>query len=244
VSLWRACRGGRKIEDARQYAEKQRVLVVEDDPRMLELVCKGLREAGHTPMPASDGDAGLELAINFDFDAIVLDIGLPGRDGYSVARAVRAAKQVPILMLTARDGEENVLRGFDQGADDYLTKPFSFRELLARLRALGRGTSRRGESALVLDATRLVAYCHGSPVQMTRSEFLLLSALNQQPGRAVSRQSLMEAVWGPGQMPSANALDVLMNALRAKLDSTRAAKAIFTVRGEGYRLQCEAVTGP
>jgi DNA-binding response OmpR family regulator len=211
---------------------------------MLELVCKGLREAGHTPMPASDGDAGLDLAMSFDFDSIILDIGLPGRDGYSVAQAIRATKRVPILFLTARDGEENILRGFDLGADAYLTKPFSFRELLARLHAVGRGSLRRSDSPLVLDANRLIAYIRNVPVQLTRSEFLLLSALHQNRGIAVSRCSLMEAVWGE-QTPSANTLDVLINALRAKLDATQTGGAhtagmIVTVRGAGYRLHSGA----
>jgi len=113
--------------DARpSFCPKQRVLVVEDDPRMLSLICQGLRDVGHTPMPASDGEAGLDLAMRLTFDSIILDVGLPARDGCSVARAIRSHAKVPILMLTARDGEEDIVRGFDHGADDYLTKPFSF----------------------------------------------------------------------------------------------------------------------
>jgi two-component system copper resistance phosphate regulon response regulator CusR len=204
---------------------------------MLELVCKGLREAGHTPMPASDGEAGLDLAMRFEFDSIILDIGLPGRDGYAVARAVRAVKRVPILMLTARDGEESVLRGFEDGADDYLTKPFSFRELLARIHALGRCSARQGDDLVVLDAARSTVYRDGLPVQLTRLEFLLFSALYSQRGATVPRHELMQAIWREGPVPSGNTLEVLVNSLRAKLDAEHATKLIVTVRGVGYRLQ-------
>jgi DNA-binding response OmpR family regulator len=206
---------------------------------MLELVCKGLREAGHTPMPASDGEAGLDLAMRLEFDSIILDIGLPGLDGYSVARTIRATKKVPILMLTARDGEENILRGFDDGADDYLTKPFSFRELLARVHALRRGSSQHHEQALLLDPSRLTAHRDNLAIQLTRSEFLLLSALHQHCGTPVSRRDLMEAVWGSKQTISANALDVLVNALRLKLDADHKTKMIVTLRGVGYVLQLD-----
>jgi DNA-binding response OmpR family regulator len=216
-------------------AIKQRVLVVEDDPRMLELVCKGLREVGHTPMPAPDGNAGLELAMNFDFHSVILDIGLPGRDGYSLAQALRKKKQIPILMLTARDSEEDVIRGFDFGADDYLTKPFSFRELLARLDILGRLYPRYDEPPLVLDYARRIVHRSGTPIQLTRSEFLLLAALHLQSGEVIERQALMRAVWG-AQAGLANSLDVLVNSLRSKLDAPYSLKTIMTVRGVGYKL--------
>jgi DNA-binding response OmpR family regulator len=214
---------------------KQRVLVVEDDLRMLELICKGLREVGHTPMPAPDGDAGLELAMGFDFDSVILDIGLPERDGYSIAHALRAKKQVPILMLTARDSEEDILRGFEFGADDYLTKPFSFREMLARLDILGRISSRYHDRKLTLDSTRLLVHRGGVPIQLTRSEFFLLKELHQKAGGIIERQALMEAVWGTHIGP-ANSLDVLVNSLRGKLDAHHSLKMIITVRGIGYRL--------
>ncbi len=206
---------------------------------MLELICKGLREVGHTPMPASDGDAGLELAMGFDFDSVILDIGLPGRDGYSVAHALRAKKQVPILMLTARDSEEDILRGFDFGADDYLTKPFSFREMLARLDILGRMSSRYHSRQLILDSTRLLVHRGGVPIQLTRSEFLLLKELHQKVGGIIERQALMESVWGTHIGP-ANSLDVLVNSLRGKLDAHHSLKMIVTVRGIGYRLNMDS----
>lgn len=214
------------------------MLVVEDDARLRELVCKGLREAGHTPMPASDGVSGLEQAINFDFDSIILDIGLPGCDGYSVADAIRAVKRVPILMLTARDSEEDILRGFHFGADDYLTKPFSFRELLARVNSLGRSAARQQpHAAFSLDGYHLTVRCGGVTVQLTRNEFLLLSTLQQHAGTNVSRQTLMDSIWREGQVVSANALDVLVNSVRIKLAPADLAKRVLTVRGLGYRLQ-------
>lgn len=217
-------------------APKQRVLVVEDDRRMLELVCNGLREAGHTPMAASDGEAALELAMKFSFDSIVLDIGLPVRDGYSVASCIRAAKSVPILMLTARDGEDDILRGFDHGADDYLTKPFSFRELLARLNVLSRSVDRYHDSELRLDASRLVVHRDQVAIQLTRNEYLLLKALHHHLGSPVDRHVLRKAVWGSLEEVSENALEVLVNGLRLKIDAPFPNRLLITVRGVGYRL--------
>jgi DNA-binding response OmpR family regulator len=218
---------------------KQRVLVVEDDARMLALVCQGLREVGHTPMPASDGEAGLELAMRLTFDSIVLDLGLPARDGCSVARAIKSHRPVPILMLTARDGEEDILRGFDHGADDYLTKPFSFRELLARLDGLGRAAARH-TARLRVDPARQLVYRNEVPIQLTRNEYLLLAALHRHSGSPVDRHTLMEAVWQDPRVISANALEVLVNALRAKFDAPFSTKLLVTVRGVGYRLQSSA----
>jgi two-component system OmpR family response regulator len=217
-------------------APKQRVLVVEDDRRMLELVCNGLREAGHTPMAASDGGAAIELAMKFSFDSIVLDIGLPVRDGYSVASCIRATKSVPILMLTARDGEDDILRGFDHGADDYLTKPFSFRELLARLNVLSRSVDRYRASELRLDPSHLVVHRDQVTIQLTRNEYLLLKALHHHLGSAVDRHTLRKAVWGSLEGVSGNALEVLVNGLRLKIDAPFRNKLLLTVRGVGYRL--------
>lgn len=224
---------------------KQRVLVVEDDPRMLTLVCQGLREVGHTPMPASDGEAGLELARKMHFDCIILDVGLPTLDGYFVARSIKSHRSVPILMLTARDGEEEILRGFDEGADDYLTKPFSFRELLARLDVLGRAaTLQAAQERLRIDPARLVVYREETPIQLTRSEYLLLAALYERSGSAVDRERLMESVWEDPQIVSANALEVLVNGLRTKLDGPFATKLLMTVRGVGYRLETPGSESP
>lgn len=223
-----------------EAATKQRVLVVEDDARMLSLLCRGLRDVGHTPMPASDGEGGLDLALRLDFDCVILDVGLPARDGCSVSRAIRAQKNVPILMLTARDGQEDVLRGFDCGADDYLTKPFSFRELLARLNGLQRTVPRRNTAALVLDPARLTMRASHATTQLTRNEFLLIAHLHQNAGVAVDRETLSEAVWGAKKEVSANLLDVLVNAVRSKLQPTGDTRLLQTVRGVGYRLQLDA----
>ncbi len=216
-----------------------RVLAIEDDERMRDLLCRGLREAGHAAMPAPDGRVGLDLALEFDFDAVVLDIGLPFRDGFALARSLRAqCRAAPILMLTARDAEEDVLRGFDAGADDYLTKPFSFRELLARLQSLARRAARRDAAAeLTLDGARLAAVRDGQSIPLSRAEYLLLACLMENMGAVTPRERLVEVVWGGERAVSPNALDVLVNALRGKLEAGGEARAIATVRGLGYRLQ-------
>ncbi len=225
-------------------AAELRILVVEDDARMLELLSQGLREAGHTVMPASDGQTGLELATRFVFDIIVLDIGLPARTGYDVAGSLRAASNaVAILMLTARDSEDDIIRGFDYGADDYLIKPFSFPELLARLNALARSmTTRTSKPSLTVDCARLTAIRDNVPVQLTRAEFLLLQALIEHAGKPVTRQKLIDGLWGREPVQSNN-LDVLVNSLRSKFDAPFPIRLIATVRGIGYCLQtgnCES----
>jgi DNA-binding response OmpR family regulator len=222
---------------------KLRILVVEDDIRMLDLLSQGLREAGHTVMPASDGQVGLELATSFSFDIIVLDIGLPLCSGYEIARALRGQDlankpATPILMLTARDAEDDIIRGFDLGADDYLIKPFSFPELLARLNALARAALARKNNNLVLDSARSIVMRDKAAVQLTRTEFLLLQLLAEHAGKPVTRQRLIQGVWGNEPVHS-NTLDVFINALRSKIDAPFASRFIVTVRGIGYRLQLE-----
>jgi DNA-binding response OmpR family regulator len=219
-----------------------RVLVVEDDERMLDLLCRGLRQIGYTVMPAPDGPIGLDLALKFEFDAVVLDIGLPGRDGYEVTHALREQKKaIPILMLTARDAEDDIIRGLDTGADDYLIKPFSFPELVARIHRLTTSVPRKGTGVpLVLDHARLAVIREHTVISLTRSEFLLLAALIDHAGAATTRQQLMEAIWGREQQVSPNTLDVLVNALRVKLDAPYTKKLIVTVRRIGYRLDWES----
>jgi DNA-binding response OmpR family regulator len=219
---------------------QQRILVVEDDPRMLELLCKGLREVGHTAVPASDGEAGFELAMNHDFDAIVLDLGLPLRDGLDIVLALRRHDRgTPVLVVTARDAEDDVIRGLESGADHYLVKPFSFPELLARLNGLARSPSRnRADAQLVLNPLRLTALRDGKVIPLTRSEYLLLATLRAYANQTVSRQLLSKAVWGNDTIES-NTLDVLVNSLRSKFDGPYANKRILTVRGVGYLLQSD-----
>jgi DNA-binding response OmpR family regulator len=217
-----------------------RILIVEDELRMLELLRKGLYEHGFTPMTAADGETGLGIAMAHELDAIVLDIGLPRMDGYGLMRALRAReRRTPVLVLTARDSEDEIIRGLDLGADDYLTKPFSFPELVARLQSItrhrhqdGDGTIEAGE--VVVDPTRHTVTRNRESIALTRLEFLLLLCLVRQAGQCVPRQALMESVWGKDHSVSASALDVLVNALRAKMDAPFQKKLIDTVRGAGY----------
>jgi DNA-binding response OmpR family regulator len=223
-----------------------RILIIEDELRMLELLSKGLYEAGYTVMTAVDGETGLAAALAHEFDAIVLDIGLPRRDGYSVAQAIRSTKPAtPILMLTARDTEDDIIRGLDTGADDYMTKPFSFAELVARLHSITRpryaDVSARmdGVAGLVVDHANQRVMRNDTCVHLTRTEFALLTGLLRNPGRCVSRQMLTTYIWGADPDVSPGALDVLVNGLRRKIDEPFQNKMIYTVRGQGYTLKAQ-----
>jgi len=227
-----------------------RILIIEDEVRMLTLLRQGLYESGFTVMTAADGETGLEIATAHELDAIVLDIGLPRRDGYEVAQALRERKSTtPILMLTARDTEDDIIRGLDLGADDYMTKPFSFPELVARLQAITRprreeasGILRAGD--LTVDPVRQYVRRGHANLDLTRTEFSLLVCLLRSAGRCVSRAMLMECVWGAKHQVRPGALDVLVNALRGKIDAPFEHKLIGTVRGAGYVLRPqEAVAG-
>ncbi len=227
-----------------------RILVIEDEQRMLELLRKGLYESGYTVMTAADGDAGLEIALAHEFDAIVLDIGLPRRDGYELARALREHKSTtPVLMLTARDAEDDIIRGLDLGADDYMTKPFSFLELVARLQSITRPHRREAAGRieagdLVVDPIRHSVTRSKDCIELTRTEFALLGRLVRSAGSCVSRQALSESIWGSDSEVGSGALDVLVSALRRKIDAPFKHKLIRTVRGAGYVLKCQtAVTG-
>jgi DNA-binding response OmpR family regulator len=227
-------RGQRKVS--------MRVLVIEDEPRMLELLRRGLQEHHFAVMTAMDGETGLELASSCEFDTIVLDIGLPRRDGYEVIGVLRQrCCTARVLMLTARDAEDDIIRGFDLGADDYLTKPFSFPELVARLQSIARrpfeDRNRRIETGdLVVDPLKRSVTRGDSNIDLTRSEFSLLLSLARSTDRCVSRQHLMEGVWGANREVGAGALDVLVNSLRGKIDAPHQPKLIHTVRGSGYLL--------
>jgi DNA-binding response OmpR family regulator len=217
-----------------------RILIVEDEPRMLELLRKGLYEHGFTVMTANDGETGLEIASVHEFDSIVLDIGLPRMDGYELLKALRSrARNTPVLMLTARDGEDDIIHGLDLGADDYLTKPFSFPELVARLQSITRphreeagGTIQA--ASVVLDSERHSVTRDGKSMDLTRQEFLLLTCLMRKAGQCVPRPTLMKFVWGEDHAVGGGALDVLVNSLRAKIDAPFGEKLIGTVRGSGY----------
>jgi DNA-binding response OmpR family regulator len=219
-----------------------RILVIEDEPRMLELLRRGLQEHDCAVMTAMDGETGLEIASGCEFEAIVLDVGLPRSDGYEVLRLLRQRScSSRVLMLTARDGEDDIIRGLDLGADDYLTKPFSFPELMARLQSITRrkgldGSGRIQAAGLMIDPLKRTVTRGKSNINLTRSEFTLLLSLAQNAGRCVSRQNLMEGVWGANPEVSGGALDVLVNSLRAKIDPSHQPKLIHTVRGSGYLL--------
>jgi two-component system copper resistance phosphate regulon response regulator CusR len=220
-----------------------RILVIEDDPRMLQLLRKGLWEHGHLVVTASNGLEGLQLGNEHEFDVILLDIGLPELDGYQVARGLRANRRLaPLLMLTARDMEDDLIRGFDLGADGYMTKPFSFPELLARIDSLVR----RGKvdrptelhfAGLMIDTVQRRVFHSGRYISLTRSEFLLLEQLMQHAGDALPRKILEDKIWGANTSVSRGVLDTLINSLRGKLDASSHRSFIKTIRGLGYCLQ-------
>jgi DNA-binding response OmpR family regulator len=222
------------------------VLVVEDERRMAELLRQGLEEEGHSVVLSGNGRDGLAIAESHPFDAIVLDVMLPGLDGFSVARKLREARnQTPILMLTARDATHDIVEGLNLGADDYLVKPFSFEVLLARLRAV----SRRGAIAqppvlqvadLVLNPSAREVSRAGRKIALTRTEFGLLELLMKRAGRVVTRENLIESVWGFDSEVRSNTLDAFIRLLRDKVDSENEARLIQTVRGVGYCLRAEA----
>ncbi len=220
-----------------------RFLVVEDEFKMARALKRGLEQEGHAVEVAGDGDTGLLLARSDGFDGVVLDVMLPGRDGFSVCRELRAAGVwTPVLMLTARDAVEDRIRGLDSGADDYLVKPFAFGELLARLRALvRRGPSER---LPVLEAAdvRLDPAAHtvaraDVAVELTSREFALLEFLMRHPGQAVSRTRILEQVWDVNYDGFSNVVDVYVGYLRKKLEEPFGKPLISTVRGVGYRLE-------
>jgi DNA-binding response OmpR family regulator len=221
---------------------RSRLLIVEDETSMAELLKQGLEDQHYHVTLARNGVQGLELAKKGSFAAIILDVTIPLLDGYSVASLLRSYGVVtPILMLTAMDSVENVISGLDAGAEDYMTKPFSFLELLARLRALVRRTAKltpeqRQVADLTLDtSTREVARA-GVNTPLTKTEYLLLQVLMQNPGHVVLRQEIIRAVWGTADAIESASLDVFVKALRSKVDRPPARKLIQTVRGFGYKI--------
>ncbi len=220
-----------------------RLLVVEDHPDMAELIAQRMREDGLAVDVAATGEDGVWMATEHDYDAAVVDVLLPGIDGIEACRRLRAAERwVPILLLTARDAVEDRVRGLDAGADDYLTKPFSFAELLARVRALvRRGPSDRPTvlraGDLALDPAAHTVVRATTPIELTPKEFALLEFLMRRAGQAVSRTALIEHVWDFAFDGDSNIVDVFVGTLRAKIDRPFGADSIETVRGVGYRLR-------
>ncbi|MCG3135459.1 MAG: Transcriptional activator protein CzcR [Planctomycetes bacterium] len=220
-----------------------KILLVEDDPKTSAYLHKGLAEQGFSVDAAADGDEGLHLAKTGEYDAIVLDIMLPRRDGISVLSELRrAGRQTPVIMLTARDQLHDKVRGLEAGADDYLVKPFSFTELLARVRALlRRGPARQPETLriadLELDLIRRHAVRGGKRLDLTPKEFGLLSLLARHAGDVVTRTVIAEEVWDMNFDGDSNVVDVHVRRLRVKLDEPFEKKLIHTVRGSGYVLE-------
>jgi DNA-binding response OmpR family regulator len=216
-----------------------RILIVEDEPRLAAFLEKGLRSAGHATTVAANGIAGSALARDEDFDLIILDLGLPGRDGIEVLRDVRGAGQrLPVIILTARDEAGDRVAGLEAGADDYLGKPFHFEELLARIRLRLRGSGGApGQDQTVsvggvsLDERTRWVTADGSSVALSAREFELLKTFLHHPGQVMSREQLLAHVWGYGYDPGSNVVDVYVGYLRKKLGSDR----FETVRGVGYR---------
>jgi DNA-binding response OmpR family regulator len=213
---------------------------------MVELLRQGLVEDGHAVTVASEGRAGLKLAESSSFDLILLDVTLPGMDGFAIARRLRSARnQTPILMLTARDSTGDIVEGLNLGADDYLTKPFSFEVLLARVRAVGRrGPIPQPVLFQVADLTMNQGtrdVLRGERrISLTRTEYAILELLLRSAPRVVSRDTLIESVWGAGSDIESNTLDAFVRLLRAKIEAPVEARLLQTIRGVGYCLRTEA----
>jgi two-component system OmpR family response regulator len=224
-----------------------RILIVEDDVKMAGLLRRGLFEEGFAADVADTGDVALRLASATVYDAIVLDVMLPGMDGFAVCRRLRdEGTLVPVLMLTALGATHDRVTGLDAGADDYLTKPFEFAELFARLRALARRPLLTAFAVLNvgdlhLDTTNHRVWRGGSEITLSAKEFALLKAFMQQPGQVLPRRALLEQCWGHGRNRS-NVVDTYVRYLRDKVDRPFGVKSLETVRGVGYRLRPDGGT--
>lgn len=222
-----------------------RLLVVEDEKRLAEYLTKGLTENGYVVDVARDGIEGRRLAEGGDYSVVLLDVMLPGIDGFGVLRAMRACSHTPVLMLTARDKVEDRVRGLQEGADDYLVKPFAFSELLARISALirrGSGVPQAHPTTLKLaelevDLLGRKAWRGGRRLDLTAKEFLLLTVLLRRRGQILSRTTLAEQVWDMNFDSDTNIVEVAVRRLRAKMDDPFPERLLHTVRGMGYVLE-------
>ena len=216
-----------------------RILIVEDEERIVSFLTKGLDANGHTSMAVGDGITAAAVAEDGDFDLMILDVGLPGKDGFAVLEEIRGrGVRMPVIVLTARDATSDTVTGFDAGADDYVTKPFRFEELLARVRARLRDQGTTEQTLLeagtvVLDLRRRTVSVDGRSVELSSREFALAETLFRHPGQVLSREQLLSMVWGYDFEPESNVVDVYIGYLRRKLGADR----IETVRGMGYRLR-------
>jgi DNA-binding response OmpR family regulator len=221
-----------------------RILVVEDEPALADALRRGLVEERYAVEVARDGDEALWAANGGGFDLIVLDLLLPGLPGLEVCRRLRrAGNRVPILVLTAMDSTEDVVAGLDAGANDYMTKPFAFRELLARIRAATRPRAAEGAvlrvGALSVDTAARAASVDGVPLPLTSKEFQLLETLAAHPGTATSRDRLASAIWAHDDAPDSNALEVYAANLRRKIGRGRGRPVLAAIRGFGYVLRAD-----
>ena len=220
-----------------------RILIVEDEKKMAGVLKRGLEAENHCVSVAFDGRSGLELASTTEFDVVVLDLMLPGIDGFEVARRLRRAEnQTPILMLTARDAVPDIVKGLDSGADDYLTKPFSFEVFLARVRSVARRGSTPRPAVLrvrdlVLDPASRQVLREEREIHLSPTEFRLLELLMRRAGRVVSRNAIVQSVWDFDHEVEENTLDAFIRLLRSKVDREHTHKLIQTVRGVGYTIR-------
>ncbi len=222
----------------------ERILLVEDDPRIGSLLKRGLETEGYAVKVAADGDEGLEEGRTGEFELLILDLMLPKKSGLEICRELRRSKlSVPVLMLTAMDALEDKIKGFGAGADDYLTKPFALEELLARVKALLR---RRGEyrdtdmlrvGDLVLDRKSHEVNRDGVPIELTAKEFALLEYLMRNPNQVLSRYLILERIWEYSLEVNTNVVDVTIRRLRQKIDEGREHPLIHTIRGTGYKIK-------
>jgi two-component system copper resistance phosphate regulon response regulator CusR len=219
-----------------------KLLLVDDEAKTIEYLRKGLEEHGHAVDVAPSGTDGLHLAQEHDYDVVVLDVMLPGLDGLSVLRELRRSKQVPVIMLTARDGIEDRVRGLQDGADDYLVKPFSFLELMARLHALWRRGRAQEPTQLRLanlqvDLIARKAWRGACRIDLTAKEFALLAVLARHHGEILSKTAIAELVWDMNFDSRTNVVEVAIKRLRSKIDGNYSPKLLHTMRGMGYVLE-------
>jgi len=219
-----------------------RILLVEDEAKMGDYLCQGLREEGYSVTLAGDGIDGQHWALNYDFDVVILDVMLPGLDGFTILKSIRSCKSTPVLMLTARDSTEDRVRGLREGADDYLVKPFSFMEMLARVQALHRRGRTQEAVALragdlVIDLLARKVTRRGLRIDLTAKEFALLAVLARRQGDILSKTAIAELVWDMNFDSNTNVVEVAIKRLRAKIDAPFDRPLLHTMRGMGYVLE-------
>ena len=221
-----------------------RILIVEDEIRIADFLQRGLRAEGHFPVVANDGEAGLELALQGDFDLVLLDMMLPGIHGRDICQQLRMNKiNTPLIILSAMDSLDDIIAGLRMGADDYMTKPFSFEELLARIETVMRRSSEvsveeqsLAVGSLAFDRQSLRFTVGGKEIKMTAKELAIIELLMSHPGTLFSRERILSNVWGLNMDPLTNVVDVYIGKLRKEIDGDNADSIIETVRGLGYRL--------